>query len=153
MENLIKKIYSNNLVTINESATLGEADDYMNNYNIRHLPVVDDENVLVGLISKSDYIALKFVDSRLKQFTVKEVMSSPVKAVSINTTVQDVARLFVSKKISSVIVVDKEEAVGIVTSEDLIRLLAEKPEVINEMEDLDLAALADEGWISNTIAQ
>lgn len=153
METMIKRIYSNNLVTIKESALLAEADDHMNNYNIRHLPVVDDENILVGLISKSDYIALKFVDSRLKDFKVKDVMSSPVKAVSKNTTVREVARLFVNKKINSVIVVDNQEAVGIVTSEDLIKLLAERPETMEETDQLDLAALADDGWISNTISQ
>ena len=153
MEQTINRIYSNHLVTIEADADLISADEKMNNYNIRHLPVVDAENVLVGLISKSDFIALKLMDSRMKPFTVKDVMSSPVKAVAKTASVQEVARLFVNKKISSVIVVDNQEAVGIVTVEDLIKLLAEKPELIEESEQLDLAALAEEGWISNTIAQ
>jgi CBS domain-containing protein len=153
METMIKRIYSNNLVTIQDGADLSEAEDLMNNYNIRHLPVVDHENILVGIISKSDYIALKYVDSRLKNLSVRHVMSSPVKAVGKNTAVREVARLFVNKKINSVIVVDHQEAIGIVTSEDLIKLLAERPETLQETDELDLAALADDGWISNTISQ
>lgn len=153
METTINRIYSNHLVTIQLTADLVTAEEKMNNYNIRHLPVVDAENILVGLLSKSDFIALKLVDSRMKTFKVRDVMSSPVKAVGKNATVQEVARLFVNKKISSVIVVDNQEAVGIVTAEDLIKLLAEKPEMIEESEQMDLAALAEAGWISNTISQ
>jgi acetoin utilization protein AcuB len=153
MEQTINRIYSNHLVTTDLNADLSSAEEKMNNYNIRHLPVVDADNILVGLISKSDFIALKLIDSRMKPFKVKDVMSSPVKAVGKTASVQDVARLFVNKKISSLIVVDNQEAVGIVTAEDLIKLLAEKPELVDESEQLDLAALAEAGWISNTIAQ
>jgi acetoin utilization protein AcuB len=153
MGQTINRIYSNHLVTTDLNADLSSAEEKMNNYNIRHLPVVDADNILVGLISKSDFIALKLIDSRMKPFKVKDVMSSPVKAVGKTASVQDVARLFVNKKISSLIVVDNQEAVGIVTAEDLIKLLAEKPELVDESEQLDLAALAEAGWISNTIAQ
>lgn len=45
---------------------------------------------------------------------------------------------------------DENEVLGILTSEDLIRLLAEDSDYMNEAEQLDLAALADEGWISTT---
>lgn len=153
MESTIHRIYSGRVITVNENSALNEVEAKMNNYNIRHMPVVNDENFLVGLVSKSDYMALRFFESGLRQFLVKQVMSSPVKAVSKNTTVREVANLFINKKISSVVVVDNQEVVGIVTTEDLIKLLAEKPELTEESEQLDLAALAEEGWISNTIAQ
>ncbi len=146
----IKNMYSKNLITIRESADLNSAEDMMNNYNIRHLPVVDDENNLVGMISKSDFVALKYVDSRLKSYTVKMFMSTPVKVVNKTTTIKQVAQLFIDKKINSVLVADENEVLGILTSEDLIRLLAEDSDYMNEAEQLDLAALADEGWISTT---
>ena len=146
----IKNVYSKNLITINQNADLNSAEDMMNNYNIRHLPVVDDDSNLVGLISKSDFVALKYVDSRLKAYTVKMFMSSPVKVVHKTTSVKKVAQLFIDKKINSVLVADEDEVIGILTSEDLIRLLAEDSDYLNEADQLDLAALADEGWISTT---
>lgn len=153
MESSIKNLYSKKLITIKENANLDEAEDLMNNYNIRHLPVVDESDVLVGILSKADYIALKYVDSRLHKFNVKNFMSSPVKAVKKTASVKEVAQLFTTKKINSVLIIDSDEAVGIVTSDDLIRLLANNSDFINEAEQLDLAALAEEGWISNTTTQ
>jgi len=146
----IKNHFSKNVITINQEESLNQADEMMNNYNIRHLPVVDLDNTLVGIISKSDFVALKYVDSRLKDYKVRTFMSSPVKAVRKSTSIRDVAKLFVDKKISSVIVVDEKEVIGILTSEDLIRLLATDKDYLNEAEQMDLAALADEGWISMT---
>ncbi|MBY0554048.1 CBS domain-containing protein [bacterium] len=150
MEANIKNIFSRRLVTIKADATLAEANDMMNNYNIRHLPVTDEKNTLVGLLSKSDFIALKYADSKMTSFKVKDVMSSPVKAVHKTATVKEVAKLFLNKKISSVLIVENDEAIGIVTTDDLIRLLADNVDFLNEAEQLDLASLADEGWISST---
>lgn len=150
MQTSVRNIYSSQLVTVKENAPLARAEELMNDYNIRHLPVVDAQDILVGMISKSDFIALKHNDSRYTERYVNEFMSKPVKAVKKTTTVKEVAQLFINKKISSVIVIDNDEAVGIVTSEDLIRLLADNADFMDEAEQLDLASLAEEGWISTT---
>ncbi len=150
MRQQIKNIFSEDLVTIKENANLSEADDLMNNYNIRHLPVVNLDNELVGILSKSDYSALRYIDSRFVNHKVNVFMSSPVKMVRPTASVKSVAQIFIEKKINCVIVADENEMLGILTSEDLIRLLAEENEFLKGMEQLDLAALADEGWISMT---
>lgn len=149
METHIRHIFKKDLVTLRDTDTLHEADELMNNYNIRHLPVVDDTNTLVGILAKSDFIGLKHVDSRMRDFSVKSLMSSPVKTVSLTAKVKAVAQLFVSKKISCAMVSDGVEIVGIVTSEDLIRMLADHEEFGDELQ-MDLAELASEGWISTT---
>lgn len=150
MEKQLKNIYSKNLITIRESENLHDADELMNNYNIRHLVVVDESNTLVGILSKSDFIALKYVDSRLRNFTVKTMMSSPVKTIDRTAKIKTVAQLFISKKINCSLISDNGEIVGIVTSEDLIRILAEKDEFSESFAQLDLAELASEGWLGTT---
>lgn len=149
METHIKHIFKKDLVILRDTDTLYEADELMNNYNIRHLPVVDETNTLVGILAKSDFIGLKHVDSRMRDFSVKSLMSSPVKTVNITAKVKAVAQLFVTKKISCALVSDGVEIVGIVTSEDLIRMLANREEFSDELQ-MDLAELASEGWISTT---
>lgn len=150
MEKQLKNIYSKNLITIRETETLQDADELMNNYNIRHLVVVDSTNTLVGIIAKSDFIALKYVDSRLRDFNVKSMMSSPVKTLDITAKIKSVAQLFIAKKINCSLISDNGEIVGIVTSEDLIRILAENEEFNEEFSQMDLSELAREGWISAT---
>jgi acetoin utilization protein AcuB len=150
MKQQIKNIFSDDLVTIKENANLSEADDLMNNYNIRHLPVMNDNYELVGLLSKSDYSALRYIDSRFTNHKVSVFMSSPVKMVHESATVKQVAKIFIEKKISSVIVTNEHEVVGILTSEDLIRLLIDDRGLLHGMEQMDLSALAADGWISMT---
>lgn len=150
MKQQIKNIFSDDLVTIKEGASLAEADDLMNNYNIRHLPVMNADCELVGILSKSDYAGLKYIDSRYTNHKVNIFMSSPVEMVRTTATVKHVARMFIEKKINSVLVTDDTEVIGILTSEDLLRILAEDSGFVAGMEQLDLAALADEGWISMT---
>lgn len=151
----IGKICSKNLKSISQDSVLAEAEDAMNNYNIRHLPVVNEQNELVGMLAKSDFIALKYLDSRLHRFKVKDFASRPVKAVHLGEELSKVIELFINHKVSSVIVVDQQEAIGILTSEDLLKLLLK--EVCEEKRasfgPLDLRALADEGWISATTSQ
>ncbi len=153
METTVKKIYSRNVINIEQSAQLSTANEMMNNYNIRHLPVVNDEAVLVGIISRSDFNGLKFVDSRYNGFTVNQVMSSPVKIVSQTAKVSEVAEIMLSTKISCVLIAKDEEVVGILTTDDLLRLLIETEAMQETLNQLDLEALADEGWISSTITR
>jgi CBS domain-containing protein len=150
MENKLEKIFSRNLITISDTDTIYEADQIMTKRQIRHLPVLDKNGYLVGLLSKSDFIALSHLEMDLKSISVRELMSSPVKTFSANAQVRAVAQLFVAQKINSGLVMDNNEIVGIVTSEDLLRLLAENNELENEIERMDLGALASEGWISST---
>jgi CBS domain-containing protein len=150
MENKLDKIFSRNLITISDTDTIYEADQIMTKRQIRHLPVLDKNGYLVGLLSKSDFIALSHLEMDLKSISVRELMSSPVKTFSAKAQVRAVAQLFVAQKINSGLVMDNNEIVGIVTSEDLLRLLAENNELENEIERMDLGALASEGWISST---
>lgn len=148
----VGKICSRNLKSIRQSAQLSEAEDMMNNYNIRHLPVVNEQNELVGMLAKSDFIALKYLDSRLHRFTVGDFASKPVKAVYLREELSRVIELFINHKVSSVIVVDQQEAIGILTTEDLLKLILREAneEGSAALRSLDLKALADEGWISAT---
>ena len=57
-----------------------------------------------------------------KKRTVGEIMSSPVVTATSSETVADVASRMVDEKVGSVVVVDGERPVGILTERDLIRV-------------------------------
>lgn len=150
METKVKRIYTRHIIKINQDAEVATANDMMNNYNIRHLPVVDSENFLVGILSRSDFNGLKFVDSRFSGFKVKDVMSSPIKVISHLAKVSEAAETMLSAKISSVLIAKDDELVGILTTDDLLKLLISTESLQSAIDDLDMEALADEGWISAT---
>ena len=47
---IARMVYTNPLVTIDENATVEEAAKLMKHWNIKHLPVVDKQGALVGLL-------------------------------------------------------------------------------------------------------
>lgn len=144
----IDRLCSKKLITINESDSLAEADFLMEKHNIRHLPVTNRDGILVGLLSKADFIALKNVTATLAELEVKKYMSSPVKVMASTSKVKDAAAIMIRYKISSLLISKDNDVIGILTSEDLLRLIAENSSFFEEHELIDLDALAEGGWIS-----
>jgi len=57
---------------------------------------------------------------------VKNIMTSGVKTVHVNSTVQDAARIMNELKIGSLIVMDKDRLMGIITERDILAGIVEK---------------------------
>lgn len=94
---------------------------WMNDFHVRHLPVVEDGKLL-GILSEDE--VLNFADPDL---TIKESASVLLeKYVPANKHLYDIMRLVVNHNLTVVPVLDAEqEYVGLITVEDLIRKLAD----------------------------
>jgi len=53
---IARMVYTNPLVVIDENATVEEAAKLMKNWNIKHLPIVDKQGALVGMINDRDVV-------------------------------------------------------------------------------------------------
>jgi CBS domain-containing protein len=53
---IARMVYTNPLVTINEEATVEEAANLMKEWKIKHLPIVDSNGCLVGMVNDRDII-------------------------------------------------------------------------------------------------
>ncbi|MER5360534.1 CBS domain-containing protein [Streptomyces sp. NPDC002785] len=107
-------------------------------HNISGLPVLDDEDRVVGVVSESDLLsrqaaghpvtgdapdATRTVASSKGEFTAAEIMSTPAVTVHAQETAPDAARLMTRRGVERLPVVDDEDRlVGIVTRRDLLRL-------------------------------
>lgn len=119
---------SKNLKTISWQSPMAEAHRLMEDYNIRHLPVVDSSNAIIGVLSDRD--VSKAMNPNRPGFAqdtvVGDFMSWPVITVDENRPIKDVAEGMITEKISSFLVTSKgREVVGIITTEDLLRYLVE----------------------------
>jgi CBS domain-containing protein len=54
----VKDIMSSPILTVNENMSVKECAIMMNEKRIHHLPVVNDENIIVGMISATDFIVI-----------------------------------------------------------------------------------------------
>lgn len=117
----ITKTMTKKLITVPMGTTLKTASNLMMEKRIRHLPVTDELDDIVGMISDRDIHRL--ADS--KTLPVEMLMTSPVVAVNQSTPVRRATLKMLQEKISSVLVVDDNEVVlGIVTTDDLLWHLA-----------------------------
>ena len=53
---IARMVYTNPLVVINEEATVEEAANLMKEWRIKHLPIVDKDGALVGMINDRDIV-------------------------------------------------------------------------------------------------
>ena len=95
-----------------------EAGRILKSNRIKHLPVVDDKD-LVGIVTQTD-ITQGLIDlTPLQQ--VSDIMSSDVAITDPNATVADAARIMSANGISCVVVMTGSEPVGILTQKDILR--------------------------------
>ena len=111
--------------TIGVEQTIAVAAKMMADYKIRHLPVLHGGKV-VGLISQRDVSVIETLkDVDPKVVTVEDAMSSSPYVTEADTPVTQVAATMAEHKYGSAIVVQHEKVVGMFTTVDACRVLAE----------------------------
>ena len=105
-------------VTIHRTAMLQDALELMKKHSIRHLPVVDDGQ-LVGFITESD-IRQFFFPSMVEDIPVHQVMVINPITINANASIEMAARLIHDYKIGGLPVLDKKKLVGVITASDLL---------------------------------
>lgn len=106
----------------------------MRDKSIRHIPVVDDDQNLVGILSERDVLyGRKFekgIGYILRRSTeestssgVAELMTTEPIAIGLEHKLRDAAKTMINQKISCIPVVEDRSLVGIITSTDLLRAL------------------------------
>ena len=130
----ISSIMSKDLVTLNLDDSLYSAEKRMKVNHIRHMPVVDGEE-LIGLISLSDLQRVSFIDAYSKEGTedtpvynmlsIRDLMIKNPLTASPKTTILEVSKLLASKEFHSLPVVDDGKLVGIITTTDLLHYFIE----------------------------
>ncbi|HVJ88182.1 MAG TPA: CBS domain-containing protein [Labilithrix sp.] len=104
---------------------LTRAHAMMDEYRIRHLPVLHGGK-LVGMLSDRDLSVVEAVsDVDPDEVAVEDAMSSVVYAVPPDARLDDVVRTMGEHKYGSAVVMQNSKVVGILTMVDICRVLAE----------------------------
>lgn len=104
---------------------LALANTMMKKHGIRHLPVLDG-GVLVGVLSERDLRLIEILrDIDTTKVSVEEAMSSEVYAVSPEARLDAVAEAMAKHKYGCAVVMQNNHVVGIFTTTDACRALAD----------------------------
>ena len=107
-------------VTINENGLVGDALNLMKEYNIGGIPVINEKNELVGIVTNRD---LRFERNLARPIT--EVMTREVITTTEFTDFSNAEGMLQQFKIEKLPVVDsKHKLVGLITYKDIIKIKA-----------------------------
>jgi predicted transcriptional regulator len=150
-----KDLMSPDIMTVADEMTTEELARYLVEREISGAPVVDSQGHLVGVVSMTDigrrmaepsdfepsgrsgFYRGDAMDSTLEErgqrydeepaITVRDVMTPVVHQVPVTASVAEVARVMVEQHIHRLVVTQGKQPVGIITSMDVLRMVADQP--------------------------
>jgi len=122
MNEPISSIMKTELITVKPTDTLDVVRAVFLSRNIHHLPVVDDDYHLVGIVTSHDTYRLNMKFEDYNKLTVGEIMIRKVAKLSPEEKIGVAAELFLLNKFHATPIVDKSnKLVGLVTDFDILR--------------------------------
>lgn len=106
-------------VTIGREATVREALQIIEQRHLRHLPILDADETLVGIVSEKDLLRARDDDR------IESIMTAEVVTVTEYTALEEAARIMADHRISSLPVMRDDKLVGIITETDLFMIFLE----------------------------
>ncbi|HMQ50057.1 MAG TPA: CBS domain-containing protein [Saprospiraceae bacterium] len=144
-EATIRSIMTHHPITVNASEKVSKVQEIFRDYDFHHLPVVQQGNKLIGIISKEDVAALTYLMSmntsgvtfsknEYQHLLASDIMTKSPLTLDPDDSVGLAADIFLANKFHAVPIVEDGELVGIVTTHDLLRYSFSAPLVV-ENED------------------
>ena len=103
----IEELLEKNIPTVMPQMTLGEMVKVISTSNRNIFPVVNDDNVLQGLVLMNDIRNIMFRPELYERFTVEKFMVGAPAKIDIDSTMEEVMDIFENTKAWNLPVVDK----------------------------------------------
>jgi PAS domain S-box-containing protein len=94
---------------------------------IRHLPILDDRQQLIGMVTPEHIRQILQPVNLLKFRSIAEGMTTEVIQATPTTTILEIAQMMVERKIGSIVIMDEDQplrSVGIITERDVVQFQA-----------------------------
>jgi predicted transcriptional regulator len=151
----VKDLMNPHIMTVADEMTTDELARYLVEREISGAPVVDSQGHLIGVVSMTDIgrnlaepsdvspsrssgfyrdvaadltledLGQRYIEERAA--TVRDVMTPVIHQVPATASVAEAARKMIDQHIHRLVVTQGKEPVGIITSMDLLKMVAEQP--------------------------
>lgn len=132
---LVKDRMTPDPVTITTNTNLKDALELVRSKSFRHLPVLDEDGRLVGIVTEKSLVyasptptttlSVFEVDYILSRTRVGQVIQGSVITVGPDLPIEEAARVMIDHRIGCLPVVEDEKLVGIISDTDIFRAFVE----------------------------
>lgn len=131
---LVRNWMTDKLFTANPDTSLLKLGKMMKDHDIRRIPIVDKNNILVGIVSDRDIrdaspskattLDMYEIHYLLAEIKAKDIMTSKPKTIKPTDTVEKAAMIMLDHKIGGLPVVGEDnKIVGIISEQDVFKAL------------------------------
>ena len=114
----VKHLMCTDIFTVDETDSIELVLSLMKWKNIHHMPVINADKELVGLLTKAD-IKTYLSDNKKIQDSVKCIMKKEIISIGQDNSLQEAKALLLEHKIKGLPVVNQKRLIGIITSNDI----------------------------------
>lgn len=132
----VRDLMTEHVFTLRPNDDLETLYDLMDTRHVRHVPIVDHDGDLVGLVTQrdlarsalgtQDVLPLSVQQEILRRRKVREIMATEVETVEPDERLKAAAEMLIENKIGCLPVVEGEHLVGILTESDFVRRYVER---------------------------
>ena len=122
MKQTVRSTMTSPVITANKDMLVIDVIKLLLRWHISGLPIVDDDNNLVGIVTEHDVVNFA-VSGHAADTRAAEVMTSDVITYSPDTLVIEVINYFAAHRIRRVPIVESGKVVGIMSRRDIIRYM------------------------------
>jgi len=140
----IEAIMSTDLITVPPNATLAEARSLMHSNRVHHLPVINENADLVGLVTLSNVLAatdsvLRDADNRIRaaEILVGDIMVTDLATIDEHASLRQAALFIEKHQIGCLPIVTDGKLRGIITDTDFVGVAINLLEQIEDTEPVD----------------
>lgn len=126
---LVEQIMKTNVITLPPSATIAKALSLLEEHRIRHIPIINEDNHVLGIVSDRDLrdaspsIFKKESEKSELKNEVQSIMSHPVVTIHPLDFIEEIAKIFYDEAFAALPVIQDNQLVGIVTEKDMLYTL------------------------------
>ncbi len=136
-----REIMTRNVKTATREMTLQEVSQLMRDGDMGSIPVVEDGNKLVGIVTDRDIVVRAIADGRDASTKIGDVMTAEVFSVSENDFVFEAIRLMGERQVRRVPIVNESgELAGIIAMADVALETEDEREIAETLEEISSGA-------------
>ncbi|WP_456374261.1 CBS domain-containing protein [Methanocaldococcus sp.] len=125
----VKDIMTKNVITAKKDEGVIEAFEKMLKYKISSLPIVNDENKVIGIVTTTDIGYNLIKDRYTLETKIEDVMTKEVVTIDKNASILDaIKKMDITGKTEIInqlpVVDDNNKLVGIISDGDIIRAIS-----------------------------